>query len=248
MPGLKQGFENRSTSSLPPADEELGHTVSRSASRHSQAPVRSDSGETTSTPTSRTVPAYDADKRGIFSEKGKDGDEVISVHSAMASGEIVYKTMSWQKTSGLLFGEYVCLAILSFPGAFQTLGMAGGILCVIFLGLITLYTSLWYHKYAMRHPHLLHIADIGKQLFGGYQIAYELTAIALILNNTFLMGLHTLTGAEIINTLAGDHPICTVGASVIILVVCALGTLSRKMDHVASMGMFSAGEWRRRPK
>lgn len=30
----------------------------------------------------------------------------------------------------LLFGEYVCLAILSFPYAFQTLGMAGGILSV----------------------------------------------------------------------------------------------------------------------
>lgn len=88
--------------------------------------------------------------------------------------------MSWKKASGLLFGEYVCLAILSFPGAFATLGMAGGMLTVLLLGLSTLYTSLTLHKYCLKYPHLLHIADIGKQIFGGSRIAYELTFLALV--------------------------------------------------------------------
>lgn len=42
----------------------------------------------------------------------------------------------------MLFGEYVCLAIMSFPWAFKTLGMAGGILSTLGLGLFALYTSL----------------------------------------------------------------------------------------------------------
>lgn len=156
---------------------------------------------------------------------------------------VTEQTMSWQSAAGLLFGEYCCLAILSFPSAFQTLGMAGGILTTLLLGVCTLYTSLTYHKYAMKHPQLLHIADIGKSIFGGTRIAYELTAAALLLNNTFLMGLHTLTGSEIINTLAGTNRyICTVGASVLIMGVCAIATLPRKLESVALMGMVSAGE------
>lgn len=136
----------------------------------------------------------------------------------------------------------MCLAILSFPYAFATLGMAGGIIGTLGLGLITLYTSLKLHTYCLRHPNLLHFADIVKQLFGGHWLAYEIAALVLVLNNCFLMGLHTLTVSEVINTLAEPGSFCTVGASVIALVVCAIGTLPRKLDKVALMGIVSAGE------
>lgn len=80
--------------------------------------------------------------------------------------------------------------------------MAGGILSTIILGSVNLYTSLLLHAYCLKYPQLVNIADIGRHLFGGHWIFYEITALVLVLNNTFLMGLHTLTGAEIINTLA----------------------------------------------
>lgn len=234
MPGLQREFsresEYRNSSSPTEADNGL-----LSAQRFN---------ELDDTEKGAMKPPVIRKDNGEVVKNGLDRTDVVSVRSGMDSngGDIHYKTMSWQKASGLLFGEYVCLAILSFPYAFQTLGMAGGILATIILGLVNLYTSLTLHAYCMKHPSLVNIADIGRQLFGGHWVAYELTALALVLNNTFLMGLHTLTGAEIINTLAAPGYLCSVAASIIIMIVCILGTLPRKLEQVALMGIFSASE------
>lgn len=198
-------------------------------------------------PTAAAVPdktkdSKDVEKGGRINEAGDRADVVSVMSTDPSHDDIEYRTMSWQKAACLLFGEYVALAILAFPSAFATLGMAGGILCTVIIGVVNLYTSLKLWEYCMRHPNLINIADIGRQLFGGSWIAYELTALALILNNTFLMGLHTLTGAEIINTLAAPGYLCTVAASIIIMVVSIIGTLPRKLEVVAKMGVVSASE------
>lgn len=41
--------------------------------------------------------------------------------------------------------------------------------------------TLW--RYCMKYPATLHIADLGYQIFGKSWLAYELTAIALLLNS-----------------------------------------------------------------
>lgn len=173
---------------------------------------------------------------------GIGSDDVAKVDVVLAhqnEGDIQYRTMSWQKCAAILFGEYVCLAILSFPWAFKTLGMAGGILATLGMGIIALYTSMTLWRYCMLHPHMLHIADFGYQLFGKTWLAYELTALALILNNTFIQGLHTLTGSEILNVLS-EHGTCTLVFSIVIMIICFLLTLPRKMENVAMMGIISA--------
>lgn len=57
---------------------------------------------------------------------GKEGGDSIARVEVVAAqqndGDIKYRTMSWKKCAAILFGEYVCLAILSFPWAFKTLG------------------------------------------------------------------------------------------------------------------------------
>lgn len=58
-------------------------------------------------------------------KKEYDNDKAAKVEVVLAQqteGEIKYKTMSWKKCAAILFGEYVCLAIISFPWAFKTLG------------------------------------------------------------------------------------------------------------------------------
>lgn len=175
----------------------------------------------------------------VTSRVGDSGAKVDVVEAYQREGSIKYRTMSWKKCACILFGEYVCLAILSFPWAFNTLGMAGGILSTLGLGLIALYTSMTLWRYCMLHPHMLHIADFGYQLFGKHWLAYELTAAALILNNTFIQGLHTLTGSEILNVLS-EHGTCTLVFSIIIMIVCFLLTLPRKMENVAMLSIVSA--------
>lgn len=161
------------------------------------------------------------------------------VKQAQEGGTIVYRTLSWQKAAILLFTEYVCLAILSFPWAFSYLGMAGGLLATFGIGLGALYTSLTLWRYCLRHPHLLNICDIGYQIFGKSKIAYELTALALILNNVFIMGLHTLTGSEILNTLS-EHGTCSLVFSLVIMIVSILLTLPRKLEQLTGLGIVSA--------
>ncbi|KAK0524054.1 hypothetical protein OC835_006050 [Tilletia horrida] len=177
-------------------------------------------------------------------EKGARIKTVPAEGSIQEGGEIIYRSMSWQKCCALLLCEYVCLAILAFPSAFATLGMAGGLMATFFFGLVTLYTSVTLWKYCLRHPDALHIADIGAHIFGRgnatrAKIAYELTAAALCINNIMIMGLHTLTGSKIINTLAA-HPTCSVGLSIAVAGLCIIATLPRKLDHVALMGVVSA--------
>ena len=125
--------------------------------------------------------------------------------------------------------------------------MAGGILTVLIVGLVTLYTSLTLWKYCMKYPDQLNIAEIGGRIFsrkpGGFsRIAFEFTFAILLLNNVFLMGFHTLTGAKILNTLSTNpgNGWCSVGLSVLVMILSAICTLPRKMDQVAVMGIVSA--------
>ncbi|PWZ00254.1 hypothetical protein BCV70DRAFT_107454 [Testicularia cyperi] len=169
----------------------------------------------------------------------EDALAIQKVKDAQEGGTIVYRTLSWPKAALLLFTEYVCLAILAFPWAFSVLGMAGGLIATFTLGLAALYTSLILWRYCMRHPHLLNICDIGYQIFGKSKIAYELTAAALVLNNVFIMGLHTLTGSEILNTLS-NHGACSVVFSLVIMVVSIILTLPRKLEQLTGLGIVSA--------
>ncbi|KAN0065156.1 hypothetical protein ACQY0O_001653 [Thecaphora frezii] len=169
----------------------------------------------------------------------EDDISLSNTDDAQVNGEIVYRTLSWQKAAALLFGEYVCLAILSFPWAFSVLGMGGGIIATLGVGVCALYTGLILHKYCVKYPKALNICDIGYQIFGKSRIAYEITALSLILNNVFIQGLHTLTGSQILNTLS-EHGTCTLAFSLIVMVICLLLTLPRKLEQVATMGIVSA--------
>jgi len=68
------------------------------------------------------------------------------------------------------------------------------------------------------HPHVRDVCDIGRILFGGSKIAYELTMVGLILNNVFIMALHIVVGEKVLNTLS-NHAICTVAFGAILTVI-----------------------------
>lgn len=55
-------------------------------------------------------------------------------------------TVLIEQTAALLFSEYICLAIMSFPWAYSVLGLVPGLILTVFVALVVLYTSLtiWY--------------------------------------------------------------------------------------------------------
>ena len=74
-----------------------------------------------------------------------DEESVVSVReqaSNEANNSIKYRTCSWQKTAMLLFSEYICLAIMSFPYSYSVLGLIPGLIVTIVVALFVLYTSL----------------------------------------------------------------------------------------------------------
>lgn len=100
-------------------------------------------------------------------------------------------------------------------------------------------TSMTMHKFIMKYPQIKDICDFGYYAFGKSRIAYEFTAIMLLLNNIMLIGFHILTGAKILNTLS-DHSLCTVIFSVIVTLMGIVMSLPRTLNHVSFMSMFSA--------
>jgi hypothetical protein len=60
------------------------------------------------------------------------------------------------QTAALLFSEYICLAIMSFPYSYSVLGLVPGLILTVVQAAFVLYTSLivWYGSAVL--PHHIH--------------------------------------------------------------------------------------------
>jgi hypothetical protein len=156
---------------------------------------------------------------------------------------IQYRTCSWQKTAALLFSEYICLAIMSFPWSYSVLGLVPGLILTVVVAAIVLYTSLILWEFCLRHPEVRDVCDIGQTLFWGKEWAWWATAVMFVLNNTFIQALHVLVGAKYLNTMtaADDVGHCrTVVFSVVVTIICWIGSLPRTFNMMAKLGTASA--------
>ncbi|KAK2761551.1 hypothetical protein FQN54_001379 [Arachnomyces sp. PD_36] len=156
-----------------------------------------------------------------------------------ADNAIKYRTCSWQKTAALLFSEYICLAIMSFPYSYSILGLVPGLILTAVVAGLVLYTSLIIWQFCLRHPDVRDICDIGQYLFWDSKIAWYATAVMFILNNTFIQGLHCLVGATYLNTMT-NHAMCTVGFSAIVAVISLFCSLPRTFSTLSKLALLSA--------
>jgi amino acid permease len=86
----------------------------------------------------------------------------------------------------LLFAEYICLAIMSFPYSYSVLGLVPGIILTVVVAAVVLYTSLISWKFCMRHPEVRDVCDLGQMLFFNWRWVWWATAVMFVLNNTFI--------------------------------------------------------------
>ncbi|WFD01291.1 hypothetical protein MYAM1_004053 [Malassezia yamatoensis] len=173
----------------------------------------------------------------------KDGTSAMNIAERAElekKNAIQYRTCSWQKTSALLFSEYICLAIMSFPYSYSILGLVPGIILTIVQASFVLYTSLVVWEFCLRHPEVRDVTDIGQLLFFNWKGAWWATAVMFILNNTFIMALHVLTIERYLNTMS-NNPFCTVIFGVIAAVVswlCSLPRTFSALSHLATVAAF----------
>ncbi|KAJ5301836.1 hypothetical protein N7508_006699 [Penicillium antarcticum] len=152
---------------------------------------------------------------------------------------IKYRTCSWQKTAALLFSEYICLAIMSFPWSYSILGLVPGLILTVVIAGIVLYTSLITWRFCLRHPEVRDVCDIGQYLFWDSKIAWWATAVMFLLNNTFIQGLHCVVGAEYLNTMS-NGAVCTVVFSLIVAIISWIFSLPRTFSTLSKVATLSA--------
>ncbi|KAI0448010.1 N amino acid transport system protein [Xylaria telfairii] len=179
------------------------------------------------------------------SDSGLSSDAILEKQLAQEAGSAIqYRTCSWQKTAALLFSEYICLAIMSFPWSYSVLGLVPGIILTVVQALLVLYTSLILWQFCLRHPEVRDVCDIGQMLFWNKKWAWWFTAVMFVLNNTFIQALHVLTGAKYVNTLIGgqtDTITCqTVTIGLIVAIISWIASLPRTFGVLSHLGTGSA--------
>jgi Transmembrane amino acid transporter protein len=128
---------------------------------------------------------------------------------------------------------------MSFPYSYSVLGLVPGLILTAVQAGFVLYTSLVVWEFCLRHPEVRDVCDIGQMLFWNSKIAWYLTAIMFLLNNTFIQGLHCLVISRYLNTMSG-HTICTVGFAAIGAVVSFFASLPRTFDMLSKLATVSA--------
>ncbi|GAP89231.2 putative n amino acid transport system protein [Rosellinia necatrix] len=179
------------------------------------------------------------------SDSGLSSDAILEKQLAQEAGSAIqYRTCSWQKTAALLFSEYICLAIMSFPWSYSVLGLVPGLILTVVQALIVLYTSLILWQFCLRHPEVRDVCDIGQMLFWNKKWAWWFTAVMFVLNNTFIQALHVLTGAKYVNTLIGGETTAiscqTVTIGFIVTIISWIASLPRTFGVLSHLGTASA--------
>lgn len=85
---------------------------------------------------------------------------------AVLSIDSNYPQVSWLGSSILMMKTQIGLGVLSIPAAFDTLGLIPGIISLLVIGFITLWSGYIVGAFKRRHPETYGIEDVGQKLFG----------------------------------------------------------------------------------
>lgn len=184
-------------------------------------------------------------QHGLSLEKKNSGVSYSSDTDEEEKGRISYNNCSWEKTAALLFSEYICLAIMSFPWSYSVLGLIPGLIITVFVAFTTWYTGLIIGDYCAEFPGFLNVCDIGQHLFWGWRWVYWATAACFVANNTLIQALHVIVGTKYFDTITdnvegGSLNVCSIVFGIVTAVACLLVSLPRNFSQMSIIGIFSA--------
>ncbi|KAB8257399.1 transmembrane amino acid transporter protein-domain-containing protein [Aspergillus pseudonomiae] len=162
----------------------------------------------------------DAEKRDIAAGQVQDA------FGSEEDAEIKYKTLTWWQCGLLMICESVSLGVLSLPAAVATLGLVPGVILIVGLGLLALYTGYNIGLFRERYPHIQSLADAGEILLGRF--GRELFGLGQFLFCIFVMGSHILTFRVMMNTIT-EHATCSIVFSVVGMLISMILSIPRTM-------------------
>ena len=150
-----------------------------------------------------------------------------------AAGEAKFSRLGWKRLTVVLIVEAIALGSLSLPRAFSTLGMVAGVFLTVGLGLIAIYTSYVVGQVKLKYPHVSHYADAGGLLMGRF--GYELLGVMFVLQLTFLVGSHCLTGTIAFLDMTSNAT-CSVVFGVVSAIILLLLAIPPSFAEIAILG------------
>ncbi|PNY26662.1 N amino acid transport system protein [Tolypocladium capitatum] len=150
-----------------------------------------------------------------------------------AQADAHFHRLGWKRLTVVLIVEAIALGSLSLPAAFATLGMVAGVICCVGLGLVAIYTSHIVGQVKIKYPDVAHYADAGRLLMGRF--GYELVGAMFVLQLTFLVGSHCLTGTIALNNIT-EHATCSVVFGVVSAIILLALAVPPSFAEVAILG------------
>lgn len=128
----------------------------------------------------------------------------------------------------------VGIGMLSLPSALNVLGFFPGILCIIVMGMLSLYTAYNLIQYWRKYPYMLNIVDYGRVLGGPWVEA--VFAVGFLINMALISASAVVTLTIGLNTVS-DHATCTV----VFTIVSVIAMWAMCVPH--SMRFVSWASW-----
>lgn len=128
----------------------------------------------------------------------------------------------------------VGIGMLSLPSALNVLGFFPGILCIVVMGMLSLYSAYNLIQYWRKYPYMLNIVDYGRVLGGPW--VEGIFAIGFLINMALISASALVTLTIGLNTVS-EHGTCTV----VFTVVSAIAMWAMCVPH--SMRFVSWASW-----
>ncbi|GAA5889891.1 hypothetical protein JCM6882_004356 [Rhodosporidiobolus microsporus] len=93
--------------------------------------------------------------------------EVDDVFGAQGGKDTVnYRSVGWISTAVIMIKSQIGIGVLSVPYAFHTLGLVPGILCLLCLWTMTMWTGWYMGEFKRKHPQVYSLSDAGRLMAG----------------------------------------------------------------------------------
>lgn len=178
----------------------------------------------------------DPEKLETYSENDTNLGDVTDIQNASKrpTSSTDAKKLNTTQTVIIFVTNEVGIGILSLPAALNTLGFFPGIVAIIGMGMLSLYTAYNLIQYWRKYPYMLNIVDYGRVLGGPW---LELVfAIGFLINMALISASAVVTISIGLNTVS-DHATCTVAFTV----VAAIAMWAMCVPH--SMRFVSWASW-----
>lgn len=160
--------------------------------------------------------------------------DIQNASQRTANPETSGKKMTTSQAVIIFVTNEVGIGMLSLPAALNVLGFFPGILCIIVMGMLSLYSAYNLIQFWRKYPWMLNIVDYGRQLGGPWVEA--VFAVGFLINMALISASALVTLTIGLNTVS-DHATCTV----VFTMVSAIAMWAMCVPH--SMRFVSWASW-----